>query len=132
MAGGGVHRGESAVSWAENYLRQELGDDYVAALFRVWDRRVAEEADLCCYWFEKAREVKHANDKRAGLLWQRKAFAAALNRQSWNESKNTGDIFFAESDRDWILDGANVHVSMVGFDNGDEANRVSNGNAAGQ
>ncbi len=28
-------------------------------------------------------------------------------------------IFFAVSDRDWILDGANVHVSMVGFGSGE-------------
>jgi len=32
--------------------------------------------------------------------------------------KQTGDIFFAESDRKWILSGATVHVSMVGFDDG--------------
>jgi hypothetical protein len=32
----------------------------------------------------------------------------------------TGNIFWAISDRDWILDGATVHVSMVGFDNGEE------------
>jgi hypothetical protein len=29
--------------------------------------------------------------------------------------KDGGDIFFAESDRPWVLDGANVHVSMVAF-----------------
>ena len=34
--------------------------------------------------------------------------------------KKTGNIFWAQSDRDWILDGAMVHVSMVAFDDGDE------------
>ena len=34
--------------------------------------------------------------------------------------KETGDIFWAESDRDWVLDGADVQVSMVGFDDGTE------------
>ena len=34
--------------------------------------------------------------------------------------KDSGSIFFAESDRNWILDGANVHISMVGF--GDDNN----------
>ena len=38
--------------------------------------------------------------------------------------KETGDIFFAESDRDWVLDGANVHISMVGFDNGTQQTRT--------
>jgi hypothetical protein len=28
---------------------------------------------------------------------------------------DTGEIFFAISDRDWILDGASVRISMVGF-----------------
>jgi len=41
--------------------------------------------------------------------------------------KETGDIFFAISDRGWILDGANVHISMVGFDSGAEAERTLDG-----
>ncbi|MCX6101625.1 MAG: hypothetical protein NTV92_09495 [Candidatus Bipolaricaulota bacterium] len=41
--------------------------------------------------------------------------------------KATGDIFWAQSDRDWILDGANVHVSMVGFDSGTETSRELDG-----
>ena len=46
--------------------------------------------------------------------------------------KETGDIFFAESDRDWILDGANVHVSMIGFDDGGQTDRVLDGKPAVQ
>jgi len=34
----------------------------------------------------------------------------------------------AWSDRDWILDGANVHVSMVGFDDGTDEHRTLDGN----
>jgi hypothetical protein len=41
--------------------------------------------------------------------------------------KDSGQIFFAESDREWVLDGAAVHVSMVGFDNGSENHCVLNG-----
>src|SRR5207245_1130123 len=36
-------------------LRTHLSDEYVDAMFKVWDERVPREADLCCYWFEKAR-----------------------------------------------------------------------------
>ena len=32
-----------------------------------------------------------------------------------------------KSDRPWVLDGANVHVSMVGFDDGSEKSRVLDG-----
>jgi hypothetical protein len=38
--------------------------------------------------------------------------------------KNSGDIFFAESDRPWILEGAAVRVSMIGFDDGAEQERT--------
>jgi len=44
--------------------------------------------------------------------------------------KETGDIFWAWSDRPWILDGAAVRVSLVGFDNGDETTRELDGQAA--
>ena len=49
-------------------LRRELGDEYVDSMFEVWDNRVPREADLCCYWFEKARtEIEHGRARRAGL-----------------------------------------------------------------
>lgn len=35
------------------------------------------------------------------------------------------------SDRDWILDGANVHISMVGFDGGTERVRTLDGQVVG-
>ena len=41
--------------------------------------------------------------------------------------KDTGDIFFAESDRVWILAGATVHVSMIGFDAAEEKQRILDG-----
>jgi len=44
-----------------------------------------------------------------------------------NRIKESGDIFFAKSDRDWVLDGANVHVSMIGFDGGETHERFLDG-----
>jgi hypothetical protein len=41
--------------------------------------------------------------------------------------KKTGDIFMAWSDRPWVLDGANVRVAMVGFDDGSEKNKTLDG-----
>ncbi len=49
------------------------------------------------------------------------------NRRVLERIKQTGDIFFAESDRPWILNGAAVRVSMVGFDNGSDHSRTLNG-----
>lgn len=110
-------------------LRAELGDAYVDAMFRVWRDRVRPEADLCCYWFEKARALVEAGKcRRAGLL-ATQGIRGGASRETLKRIKQTGDIFFAESDRNWILDGATVHVSMVGFDAGDEASKVLDGRA---
>ncbi len=85
------------------------------------------EADLCCYWFEKARQQIEARKcKRSGLL-ATQGIRGGANRDVLKNIKATGDIFFAESEREWILAGANVHVSMVGFDDGSETNRVLDG-----
>jgi hypothetical protein len=108
-------------------LRSELGDAYVDALFGLYDGRVPRECDLVCYWFEKARaQIEAGKAKRAGLL-ATQAIRGGANRKVLERIKHTGDIFWAESDRNWILDGATVHVSMVGFDAGDESSRALNG-----
>ncbi len=87
-------------------LRRNLGDEYVDALFKVWDERVPREADLCCYWFESARrQIETGKCRRAGLL-ATQGIRGGANRKVLEQIKTTGDIFFAESDRDWILDGA--------------------------
>jgi type II restriction/modification system DNA methylase subunit YeeA len=108
-------------------LRTNLGDQSVDALFKLWGDHVRSEADLCCYWFEKARrEIERHKCQRAGLL-ATQGIRGGANRETVKKIKTTGDIFFAISDRDWILDGANVHVSMLGFDNGTEQNRSVDG-----
>jgi hypothetical protein len=108
-------------------MRAELGDNYVNQLTRLWHERVRPEADLCCYWFEKARsELEAARLKRVGLL-ATQGIRGGASRETLKRIKESGDIFFAESDRDWILDGAHVHVSMIGFDDGTETGRILDG-----
>ena len=108
-------------------LRGELGDGYVKELFNIFGDRIPNFSDLCCYWFEKARQqIEDGNCKRAGLL-ATQGIRGGLNREVLNRIKKTGNIFFALSDHDWILAGANVHVSMVGFDNGVESARLLDG-----
>lgn len=110
-------------------LRTELGDDYVDAMFQVYQGRVPAEADLCCYWFEKAREAIHnGQTKRAGLL-ATQSIRMGESRQVLDSIKRDGDIFFAYSDREWVLDGAAVRVSMVGFDAGSEQARALDGHS---
>ena len=44
-----------------------------------------------------------------------------------NRIAETGALSWAQSDREWTLDGAAVQVSMVGFDNGSETSRELDG-----
>jgi hypothetical protein len=105
-------------------LRTELGDQYVEALFKVYEGRVAHEADLCCYWFEKARAMIEAEKaKRVGLL-ATQGIRGGANREVLKRIKETGDIFWAQSDRNWFQDGVAVHVSMIGFDDNAEKTHV--------
>lgn len=111
-------------------LRRELGDAYVDAMFKVWSGRVPAEADLCCYWFEKARaQIESGKTRRAGLL-ATQGIRGGANREVLKRIKESGDIYFAVSDREWILDGAAVHISMVGFDDGQEQTRTLDGQSA--
>ncbi|MEI8376593.1 MAG: DNA methyltransferase [Planctomycetota bacterium] len=108
-------------------LRKNLGDDYVDAMFKVWGERVPREADLCCYWFERARaHIENKKCRRAGLL-ATQGIRGGANRKILERIKVSGDIFFAESDRKWVLDGAAVHISMAGFDGGEEKSHVLDG-----
>ena len=108
-------------------LKTELSDDYVKTLFSVWKGKVKKESDLCCYWFEKARQqIEDGKCQRVGLL-ATQAIRGGANRQVLKRIQGSGGIFFGISDQDWILDGANVHVSMVGFDNGTETVRRLDG-----
>jgi type II restriction/modification system DNA methylase subunit YeeA len=110
-----------------NRIRKELGDTYVDSLFRQYADRIPAFADLCCYWFEKARaQIENGGCKRAGLL-ATQGIRGGANREVLKRIKETGEIFWAISDRDWILDGANVHVSIVAFDGGFEKSRILDG-----
>lgn len=110
-----------------NKIRAELGDEYVNALFKLYEGRVPAFADLVCYWFEKARAmIESGQARRAGLL-ATNSIRGGVNRKVLERIKQSGDIFWAQSDRDWVLDGAAVRVSMVGFDNGDEKEKSLDG-----
>ena len=110
------------------YQRKELGDDYVNAVHDLYGDRIPNSSDLCCYWFEKARErIKADGAKRAGLL-ATQAIRFQSNRAVLARIKESGDIFAAISDHDWVLEGANVHTSIICFDDGSQSERMLDGN----
>ncbi len=108
-------------------LRSELGTAYLHALFTLYEGRVSGEADLVCYWFENARgAVSNHTTKRVGLL-ATNSIRGGANRKVLERLKQSGDIFMAWSDRPWVLDGANVRVSIIGFDDGSEQTHILDG-----
>jgi type II restriction/modification system DNA methylase subunit YeeA len=108
-------------------MRAELGDRYVDELRTLYGNRIPGQSDLVCYWFEKARAmIETGSVKRAGLL-ATQGIRGGANRRVLERIKESGDIFWSQSDLDWVLDGATVHVSMVGFDNGTEPKRELDG-----
>ncbi len=110
-------------------FRGALGDEYVKSIFRLYGKRIPNSSDLCCYWFEKARaQIEAGQSRRAGLL-ATQGIRFQSNRKVLARIKESGDIFTAFSDEDWVLDGANVHISIVCFDDGSEAERELDGQA---
>ncbi len=113
-------------------MRGELGDEYVDQLRKLYKDRLPAFSDLVCYWFEKARaHIAAGKAKRAGLL-ATNSIRGGANRRVLERIKESGDIFMAWSDREWVLDGAAVRVSMVGFDDGTDPYRVLDGNQVGE
>ena len=108
-------------------VRTNLGSEYVDALFKVYEGRVPREADFVCYWHEKARAMVEAGTvRRAGLL-STQGIRGGANRRVLERMKASGDIFTAWADEPWVLEGAAVHVSFVGFDDGSESERHLDG-----
>lgn len=101
-------------------MRAELGDDYVECLRSLYEGRVPGGGDLVLYWFERSRQMLlNGNVRRVGLL-ATNSIRQAANRRVLEALQSTGGIFWAWGDRSWVLDGAAVRVSMVGFDDGTE------------
>ncbi|MBW4039275.1 MAG: class I SAM-dependent DNA methyltransferase [Acidobacteria bacterium] len=96
-------------------LRRELGDTYIDDLFDVYKGRVKAESDLVVYWFDKAyHSVGIGAAKSAGLL-ATQSIRGGANRAVLERIVAGGPIFWAWSDRKWMLHGAAVHVSMIAF-----------------
>jgi type II restriction/modification system DNA methylase subunit YeeA len=108
-------------------MREGLGDKYVDDLRELYEGRVPGGADFVTFWYERAREqIVAANAQRIGLL-ATNSISMIANRKVLERIKESGDIFMAWSDRPWVLDGAAVRVSMIGFDDGTEKERTLDG-----
>ncbi len=107
-------------------LRRNLGDEYVDSLLRLYHERVPAEADLVTYWFEKARAMVECKRACAAGLVATQGIRGGASREVLKRIAETGSIFMAWSDRNWINEGAAVHISIVGFDGGEQTSRTLN------
>ena len=108
-------------------LRSSLGDDYTDTLHRLYGGRLPRTSDICCYWLENARgSIEKGRSERAGLL-ATQGVRGKDNRTVLERIKESGDIFMAYPDKEWMLEGAAVHISIVGFDDGTERERTFDG-----
>ena len=98
-------------------LITHLGEDYVSRMFATYAGRVPAEADLVCYWFEKAgQQIAGGQAVRAGLV-ATNSIRGGANRRALQAATDTRRIFEAWSDEPWVIDGAAVRVSLVCFAN---------------
>lgn len=108
-------------------MRGELGNLYVSDLRALYSGKLPPAADLVCYWFERSRQqISKGLSNRCGLL-ATQGIRGDENRKVLERIKGTGDIFMAWSDRNWVLNGAAVRISIIGFDDGSEKDRTLDG-----
>ena len=99
---------------------RNLGSDYVSRLRGTYAGRLPAQADLVCYWFEKAGEQIHSGKAtRVGLV-ATNSIRGGANRRALQAATDTRRLFEAWSDEPWVVDGAAVRVSLICFGRADD------------
>ncbi|KRA64725.1 DNA methyltransferase [Caulobacter sp. Root655] len=113
-------------------LRDSLGDAYVERLFAAYRGKVPAEADFVAYWVEKAwRAVgdpwdgyQFGGGKRAGLVTTN-SIRGGANRRVLAPIAEVFALREVWPDEPWVLNGADVRVSMFGFGWGFPEQRIN-------
>ena len=99
----------------QRFMLKELGENYIKTVRKCFKSRLNGNVDLVVYWFEKAREqIEHNNAHYAGLV-STNSIRGGSNRKVLQRIINTGVIYEAWSDEEWINNGAAVRVSLTCF-----------------
>lgn len=110
-------------------MRGGLGTEYSDLLRQRFKGRVPRGADLCCYWFEKARDALMRNRVSVVGLVATNSIRGGKNRVVLDQILINGQIFRAWSDEEWVNEGASVHVSLICFAGSGYANAQLDGAA---
>ncbi len=109
-------------------LRAELGDDYTGDLFAVYGDRLPNFSDLVCYFFEKARQqIESGQGQARRSPWRRTLSAVARIAVCWSASRRPATSSWRGHDEPWVIDGAAVRISIIGFDDGAIDDRILDG-----
>jgi type II restriction/modification system DNA methylase subunit YeeA len=108
-------------------IRRAFGEKVTDDLFALYKGRVGAEADLVMYWFEKARALVEARSVDAVGLLATQSIRQGANRRVLDRIADTASIFMAWSDKEWVVDGAQVRSSLIAFDSGSEPTRTLDG-----
>ena len=96
-------------------MRGILDDAYCDALFAAYAGLVPAEADLVCYWVERAREqLVNGKTTDVGLV-ATNSIRGGASREVLNRIRQSAVIHTAWSDETWEVEGAAVRVSLVCF-----------------
>jgi len=102
----------------------ELGEDYASTIRSLYKGRVPGAADFVTYWFAKAGDhVQSGRASRTGFV-ATQSMRAGANRKVLEKIIEATPIFEAWSDEPWVVDGAAVRVSLIGFGKGKDKPRV--------
>lgn len=113
-------------------LQSELTETYTRDLYRLFKDKIPAQSDLVCYWFERARaQLEAGRVERVGLI-ATQSIRGGANRTVIDRIKQTGDLFLGISDRNWFQEDVNVHISIIGFDDGSETRRTLDGHVVPQ
>ena len=101
-------------------MRGELGDKYVESLFKLYENRISAFADLGMHIGLKKRGPKYRSARLSvvGSIGHQLYTPRYQSKSPRTDQRSLETYFMAWSDRPWILDGAAVRVSMMGFDDG--------------
>ena len=96
-------------------MKPELGESYVKSLRKIYENKVANGADLVCYWIAKSWAATNAGTStRVGLV-ATNSIGGGASRQVLEPIANEKKLFEAWRDEPWIVEGAAVRVAIVCF-----------------
>ena len=95
------------------WMLDTLGEDYVGALRRVYEERIPRSADLVTYWYAKAEQKIALGEARRFGLVATNMIRGESNNWVLSEAADQSRIFNAWADEPWVVEGADVRVSIV-------------------